>query len=105
MTVAGLETEEASATAAGQAIVAAVTVRPVEEVPEEEIALAIEACQVAEAHAIPAGSAEEAVVGAAPDPAVLVALPAWAAVVAGVGVAVAGVVEGEEGNRHLFPFL
>jgi hypothetical protein len=81
---------------------AAVTVRPVVvEVLEEEIALATEACQAAEAHAVPAGSAVE--VEAAPDPAVRVALPAWVAVGAGVAVAVAGVVvEGEEGNKASF---
>jgi hypothetical protein len=80
---------------------AAVTVRPVVEVLEEEIALATEACQAAEAHAVPAGSAAE--VEAAPDPAVRVALPAWVAVGAGVAVAVAGVVvEGEEGNKASF---
>lgn len=81
---------------------AAVTVRPVVvEVLEEEIGLATEACQAAEAHAIPAGSAAE--VEAAPDPAVRVALPAWAAVGAGVAAAVAGVVvEAEEGNEGSF---
>jgi hypothetical protein len=77
---------------------AAVTVRPVLEVLEE-IALATEVYQAAEAHAVPAGSAAE--VEAAPDPAVRVALLAWAAaagVVAEVA-GVAGVVGGGEGSE------
>ena len=79
---------------------------PVAEAPEgEEIASATEACRVAEAHAVRVGSAEEpgATVGAAQNPAVRAALPAWAAVGAGVVAAVAEVVAGEEeGNKVSF---